>query len=136
MHNMTRVTLRDADVILLVVDASDIHNHVLYDPQLLTRLQNSTLPVIVVLNKMDAVTATLSPIPLSNSYLTTTSTSTGTSTTSAGASSDSTVAEFMRNDWKQRLPNAVAVVPISAKQDQGVDTLLQVVLRYTPEGKK
>lgn len=95
MMSYVKVSLQDADVILLVVDLDDK----LEGP--LERFAKFTTPIIVVLNKIDLA---------------------------KGAQLNERI-----QYWKQALPNAVAILPVSAKSGENVASILDEVVNRIPE---
>jgi GTP-binding protein Era len=96
MMTYVKVSLKDADVILLVVELNDK----LEGPQL-ERFQKFTTPILLVINKIDLAKG--SQVKDKITY------------------------------WKEALPNAAEIIPVSAKTGENVDTILQKVVERLPE---
>jgi GTP-binding protein Era len=96
MMTYVKVSLSDADVILLVVELGDRFD----DPQL-ERFQKFTTPIVLIINKIDL----------------------------AKGSQVKDKVDY----WKQSLPNAVEIVPVSAKTGENVDTILEKVIARLPD---
>lgn len=91
-----KVSLQDADVILLVVEWNDM-----LDGVQLERFRKFTTPILLILNKIDLAKATQLKEKI--------------------------------DYWKKSLPNAVEIIPVSAKNGENVKVILDSVLKYIPE---
>lgn len=95
MMNYVKVSLQDADVILLVVELHDK-----FDDDLFARFLKITTPLVLLINKSDL---------------------------GKGSQVDDKV-----QYWKECLPNAVEVLPVSAKSGLNVSRILDVVKSLLP----
>ena len=112
--------LTDADVLLYVTD-------VIEDPEknkdFLDKVAKMTIPVILLINKMDALIASPPALPRRD----------GAGSTKAASPKDpSTLLGEIVERWHGLLPNA-EILPISAKNKFGVDMLLKRIHELLPE---
>src|SRR4051812_30097587 len=91
MMNYVKVSLQDADVILLVVELEDK-----FDPLLFERFLNFTTPILLLVNKSDL----------------------------AKGSQATDKVEY----WRQCIPNAFEILPVSAKTGENVNRILDLVV--------
>ena len=110
--------LQDADVLLYVTDVVENPEK---NMDFLQKVQKMTIPVILLINKIDSLTTDPSPK------------GEGSSTTSQKTSmSSQTRLTSIVEKWHSLLPNA-EILPISAKNKFGVDILLKRIHELLPE---
>lgn len=97
MMDFVSGALEDADLVLLVTDITDQTPN----PDLVERMARLTVPLIVVVNKIDL------------------------------ADQPKTVAQMAH--WKEVLPNATTIVPVSALHNFNVAGLFDLILELLPE---
>lgn len=95
MMNYVKVSLQDADVILLVVELQDK-----FEENLFARFLKIETPIVLLINKADL---------------------------GKGSQVDDKV-----KYWKESLPNAAEVMPVSAKTGLNVNRILEVVQSFLP----
>lgn len=95
MMNYVKVSLEDADVILLVVELHDK-----YEDQLFDRFRKIDKPIVLLINKADLA---------------------------KGSQMEDKVGY-----WKQSLPNAREIIPVSAKTGLNVNRIVDLVKSYLP----
>jgi GTP-binding protein Era len=95
MMSYVKVSLEDADVVLLVVDLHDT-----FDNDLFGRFRQFAKPIVLLINKVDV----------------------------ARGSQVTDKVEY----WKESLPNASDIIPVSAKTGFQVNLILDTVKKYLP----
>lgn len=95
MMSYVKVSLEDADVILLVVDLEER-----FDENLFSRFRKFQTPIIVLINKVDLAKG-------------------------------SQAADKVKY-WKDALPNAHTILPVSAKTGENVSSILDIIISLTP----
>ena len=105
--------LQDADVLLYVTDVVENPEK---NMDFLEKVQQMTIPVILLINKIDSLTPNPSPKGEGNSK---------------GKGSDVLLAQIVEK-WHSLLPKA-EILPISAKNKFGVDMLLKRIQDLLPE---
>lgn len=96
MMSYVKVSLQDADVILLVVEPGDQ-----FEEDLFSRFVKTTTPIVLLINKSDLV--------------------------------DAAQVEAKVRYWKESLPNAKVVMPVSAMTGLNVDRIVEIVMEWLPE---
>jgi len=96
MMSYVKVSLEDADVILLVVELHDK-----YEEHLFERFKRIDKPIILLINKVDLA---------------------------KGSQADDKIAY-----WKEQLTNIREIIPVSAKNGQNVNRILDEIKAYMPD---
>ena len=109
--------LQDADVLLYVTDVVEKPEK---NMDFLQKVQKMTIPVILLINKIDSLTPDPSPK------------GEGSSTTSKSSDTSQARLTAIVDKWHSLLPNA-EILPISAKNKFGVDILLKRIHELLPE---
>ena len=109
--------LQDADVLLYVTDVVENPEK---NMDFLQKVQKMTIPVILLINKIDSLTSDPSPK------------GEGSSTTSKSSDTSQARLTAIVDKWHSLLPNA-EILPISAKNKFGVDILLKRIHELLPE---
>ena len=109
--------LQDADVLLYVTDVVENPEK---NMDFLQKVQKMTIPVILLINKIDSLTPDPSPK------------GEGSSTTSKSSDTSQARLTAIVDKWHSLLPNA-EILPISAKNKFGVDILLKRIHELLPE---
>ena len=109
--------LQDADVLLYVTDVVENPEK---NMDFLQKVQKMTIPVILLINKIDSLTP--GPSPKGE----------GSSTTSKSSDTSQARLTAIVDKWHSLLPNA-EILPISAKNKFGVDILLKRIHELLPE---
>ena len=109
--------LQDADVLLYVTDVVENPEK---NMDFLQKVQKMTIPVILLINKIDSLT----PDPSLKGE--------GSSTTSKSSDTSQARLTAIVDKWHSLLPNA-EILPISAKNKFGVDILLKRIHELLPE---
>ena len=109
--------LQDADVLLYVTDVVENPEK---NMDFLQKVQKMTIPVILLINKIDSLTPDPSPKVE------------GSSTTSKSSDTSQARLTAIVDKWHSLLPNA-EILPISAKNKFGVDILLKRIHELLPE---
>ena len=97
MMSYVNQAVEDADVLLLLIDTQEEDN---VPEQVLDKLKDSDIPLIILINKIDL--------------------------------SEQDKVQKMLDDWKRDFPDA-EVIPISAKLNFNVDSLLRIIKEKLPE---
>ena len=109
--------LQDADVLLYVTDVVENPEK---NMDFLQKVQKMTIPVLLLINKIDSLTPDPSPK------------GEGSSTTSKSSDTSQARLTAIVDKWHSLLPNA-EILPISAKNKFGVDILLKRIHELLPE---
>ena len=109
--------LQDADVLLYVTDVVENPEK---NMDFLQKVQKMTIPVILLINKIDSLTPDPSPK------------GEGSSMTSKSSDTSQARLTAIVDKWHSLLPNA-EILPISAKNKFGVDILLKRIHELLPE---
>ena len=125
--------LQDADVLLYVTDVVETPEK---NMDFLEKVQKMTIPVILLINKIDELETHPQPLPKRRGGDTSSEVNNGVGNDTlpigrAGGGSDRLLGDIVAK-WHTLLPNA-EILPISAKNKFGVDILLKRIQELLPE---
>lgn len=125
--------LQDADVLLYVTDVVETPEK---NMDFLEKVQKMTIPVILLINKIDELETHPQPLPKRRGGDTSSEVNNGVGNDTlpigrAGEGSDRLLGDIVAK-WHTLLPNA-EILPISAKNKFGVDILLKRIQELLPE---